>query len=105
MRILEFNVSAQRLSKKSVNSFLRIVRGSKQYLQAKFNFSDDWSGMAKVAEFCPKTSSETFSVLIKDDICMVPDEVTDDNVWYIRLVGKKGETYICTNELKIKQEG
>ena len=105
MRVLEFDVNGQSLSKSNNCDFSGIVPGSDGYLKAHFTFSNDWSGTVKVAEFRTYTSSDPVSVPIINNECMVPADVTGGNRWYVKIVGKRGSVIILTNNCRVRQEG
>lgn len=50
MRILQFKVAGQNLSKDG--DFSGIVAGTKGYLYTEYNFDSEWDGCRKAAVFC-----------------------------------------------------
>ena len=105
MRILKFEANGQKLKKESSCDFSGIVPGTSGYLKASFSFSAEWTGMVKVAEFRKLTSDEPVSVPIINNECMVPVEVTGGNKWYVKVVGKKDDVIIPTENYRVRQEG
>ena len=105
MRILEFEINGQNISKSKNCDFSGIVPGTSGYLKASFSFSAEWTGMVKVAEFRTHASSEPVSVPILNNECMVPGEVTGADRWYIKVIGKKGTVIIPTGNCRVRQEG
>jgi len=103
MRLLKFKCSGQKLTRDSACDFSQIVSGSKGYLRVSFSFDSEWAGFVKVAEFRSRGNSEVYPVLIEGDGCVVPDDVTDSKCIYVRVVGKKSETKLRTNESSIRQ--
>lgn len=102
MRILEFAVDGQKLSKKG--DFSSIVRGTKGYLKCDFDLSAiDWSGYKVVAVF--ERRNKEFCVPVINGSCNVPDEVTDGSYFKIRIVGAKDTIRITTNKVLVSQEG
>lgn len=103
MRILQFTVEGQRLSKSG--DFTGIIRGSKKYLRSQFVFNgSDWNGCKVVAVF--QLKDKEYPVAIDSNrSCMVPDEVTDSSAFKIRLIGRKNDYQITTNKVLISQEG
>lgn len=96
MRILNFTVENQSLSKK--NDFFN-VEGTVGYLYAKFDFlTDDWNGTVKKAIFKNKLVGAK-GVLLNDDKCEVPPEVlTKNGLIEVSVAGTSGEDYkITTN--------
>ena len=105
MRILEFEINGQNISKSKNCDFSGIVPGTSGYLKASFSFSAEWTGMVKVAEFRKLTSDEPVSVPIINNECMVPVEVTGGNKWYVKVIGKRGDVLIPTGNYRVRQEG
>lgn len=105
MRVLEFDVNGQNLSKSKNCDFSGIVHGSDGYLKARFTFSNDWSGMVKVAEFRTHVSSEPVSIPIINNECMVPADVTGGDRWYVKVIGKRGNILIPAGNCRVRQEG
>lgn len=56
---------------------LRIVSGSKNFVEARFIFSNEWNGLTKTAIF--KRGESVFHVILEDNRCMVPYEVMKDS--------------------------
>ena len=69
MQIL-FNITNQKLEQKDSKY---IVADSKNYLYARFNFTQDWDNKDKTAIF--KYEEQTYQVLINNNICLIPHEV------------------------------
>ena len=105
MRILEFEVSGQKLLKEKSCDFSGITPGSEGYLKAHFLFSPEWAGSVRVAEFRTYANSEPVSVPIINNECMVPSEVTGGDKWYVKVIGKKGDVIIPTGNCRVRQEG
>ena len=110
MRILEFDVKRQKITKTKGCNFKHIVAGTVGYLKAKFNFSYDgyaWNGCAKAASFW-KDDVEYAVLLDENNCCMVPDEVVDGRVFHVSVTGlikgEKTDYKITTNKVKITQE-
>lgn len=109
MRILEFDVDRQKITRTKGCDFKHIVAGTTGYLKAKFNFSSEgyaWNGCQKAASFWK--GDEEYAVLLDNsNSCMIPDEVTDGHVFYISVTGlikgEKSDYKINTNKIKIVQ--
>lgn len=71
--MLKFKVNGQTLSR--VDGF-RVVGDSRNYLKARFEFSDDWEGfMPVIASFCRAESNlPPWEVEVLDGECAVPWE-------------------------------
>lgn len=101
MRTLDFVVQEQSLTRQG--DFSKIIKGSKGYLQCKFDFSQEWSTYQVAAIFTYK--EETRMVQVEDSMCQVPDEVTDSTYFTMRLLGvKDADHYFYTEKLLIEQE-
>lgn len=98
MRRLIFAVEGQKLSKQG--DFSGITAGSKGYLRCNFVTGDsDWLGAKKVALF-----NETSAVAVDEaGECAVPDEVTGEKSFKLRLIGQNGSTRMTTNAVLIEQ--
>lgn len=105
MRTLKFIVNAQRICEDTACDFSAIVSGTSGYLKASFSFSSEWSGMVKVAEFRKYVCDDPVSVAIINNECMVPTEVTGGKAWYIKVIGKRRDVIIPTENCRVRQEG
>ena len=105
MRTLKFIVNAQRICEDTACDFSAIVSGTSGYLKASFSFSSEWSGMVKVAEFRKYVCDDPVSVAIINNECMVPTEVTGGMAWYIKVIGKRRDVIIPTENCRVRQEG
>lgn len=108
MRLLEFEVKQQRLSKMPGCDFSHIVAGTDGYLRAKFNFSKEWEGCVKVASFFDEDRREYCVVLDKDDSCDIPAGALVGGYFDVEVTGAKtglvNESYkIKTIEYRVKQ--
>ena len=106
MRTLVFNVKNQIIQRDNSCDFSGLVAGTTGYLRAKFTFSEDWVGCAKVAGFFLKDGTE-FSpcVLDSDNSCIIPEDILKYHEFNIRLYGKKNGYVITTRPISIKQYG
>lgn len=105
MRTLKFAVNAQKISPDPSCDFSGIVPGTAGYLHAAFEFSVEWRGLAKVAEFRKYLCDEPVSVPIINGECAVPDTVTGGKAWYVKIIGKRGDVILPTCNCKVEQEG
>ena len=104
MRTLEFDVQKQRLTKKSDCDFSGLVAGSQNYLEAKFNFSDEWNACTtKVASFW-NNDEESAVFLNAENKCIIPDEALTSDKFYVSVIGVNSSYRIGTNRSKVKQE-
>lgn len=104
MRKLKFIVDGQSLKKKTGCNFAGIVPGTSGYLCTTFEFSEDWNGTVRVAEFRKTLHTAPVSVPIINNECMVPSDVTSGDRWYIKVIGKIGNVIIPTETCRVRQE-
>lgn len=98
MFIIDFKVSGQSLERVTN---IKPVKGSKDYVCCRFDFSDDWDDFKAVAVFSVGRKSKT--VMITHGECKIPDEFTDNSTIKIELFGKNLRTKITTNKTLIEQ--
>lgn len=99
MRILQFKVAGQNLSKDG--DFSGIVAGTKGYLYTEYNFDGERDGCKKAAVFV--RYDKEYPVPIVNGRCAVPDEITGYKRWNVYLVGEKKGYRITTNEVEVRQ--
>jgi hypothetical protein len=107
MRILVFKVDGQTIYPNSLSELRGLVAGTSGYIKAKFLFSDDWNGCAKVAAF-NSISGEEFEPkkLDEDNICVIPSKALECHEFDVKVLGKGKEGYtITTRPIRIKQFG
>ena len=103
MRYLDFDVTDQHLSKNTKCNFENIVKNSKGYLVARFNFNQEWNNTRKAAVF--KNLGKEYYAAIVDNQCEIPWEALTYNRWKVSVVGETadGSKRIITNELGVEQ--
>ena len=106
MRILEFNVSKQRLTKRPECDFSGLVAGSIGYLKAKFYFSEnDWVECPnKFARFWIG-DNEYAKQLDNDNACDIPPEVLTGSKFEVSVLGAAPGYRIETNRINVRQGG
>lgn len=102
MRLLKFNVHGQKLEKDPGCDFENIVAGSKNYLKTYFNLPEDWQNCAIAASFW--RGKEEYAVILKDNMCEVPEEVIVYPTFRVSLTCMKGKQQIPTNKILVRQE-
>ena len=103
MRILPFILNGQKLSKNG--DFSHIIRGTKGYLKCEFDFKGiDWIGYNRICVFNFK-NKEYAKKISSNNMCMIPDEITDEKYFKIKVVGIKGDDVIYSTTELIEQEG
>ena len=100
MRVLNFKVSGQSLSKDG--DFSGIVSGTKGYLRLSFDFDPEWAGCKKAVIFSRYDKEHAFPVI--NGGCPVPDEIAQHTRWKVRLIGEKEGYRITTHEVEVRQE-
>ena len=102
MRVLEFKVDKQHIKQDPNCDFTKIVAGSKNYLKAHYTFSDDWAGYRKAVSFW--RGKEEHAVILKDDACMIPEEVLVGRTFMVSVLGMKNGVTLPTNKVLVIQE-
>lgn len=102
--MLEFSVSNQLLSR--LDS-AEVMSGSQNYLNCRFQFSEDWEGLKKVAVFGHGEVDEPIGVELEEDACAVPHEVIKPYGFQLALYGSGGAegggyTHVPTNVVTVE---
>jgi len=102
MRELLFNISGQKLEKNENCNFNDIVMNSNNYLKLVFDFDASWRGSRKAIKLTNGKDKEV-NLLIKGNSCLVPNDITNNNYFTLKLYGKNNISEFETNELIINQ--
>ena len=102
MRLLNFNVDAQYISKDPNCDFTKIVAGTRNYLRAHFTFSPEWQDCIKVASFW--RGGKEHAVMLKNDECEIDPEALTGITFGVTVTGQKGDYRITTNRVLVRQE-
>ena len=102
MRLLEFDVNSQRITKNPQCDFSNIVAGTKNYLKASFTFSSEWRDCVLVASFWK--GGKEYAQFIKNNQCEIPPEVLSGPTFSISITGQRGDYRITTNRVLVRQE-
>lgn len=103
MRELRFNVCEQTIGKAAGCDFDRIVAGTSNYLKARFEFDETWSGCRKAAIF--SFLDEEYPAPIINNACMIPSEALAYGYFDVQVVGQKENGFrIITNKERVLQE-
>lgn len=105
MRTLRFIVDGQTIKQDPNCNFEGIVPGTQAYLKAKFLFSPEWDGFAKVAAFYDVMGREYTPQLLKTNACLIPTEALRNRVVKVQILGRKDEETITTNKVEFHQNG
>ncbi len=103
MRILDFIVSGQRITKDSACDFTGIAPKSHGYLFARFRFPADWKGFKRVAVFSCR--GKDYPAPILNGVCEIPAEALVGDTVSVRVIGRCGEIEIPTNRITFQQGG
>ena len=102
MRLLYFNVNAQKIEKAPNCDFSKLVAGTSGYLRAHFTFSPEWNDCIKVARFW--RGKKEYAVILQNDECDIPAEALKGSTFRVSALGQRGDYRITTNEIPIRQE-
>lgn len=105
MRVLEFIVDGQILTKNPSCDFENIVSGTEGYLQAHFSFSPEWNGFVKAASFWRGNRECTPQLLEDGYTCVISADALTGSSFGVSIVGKKGTQVISTDRVEVKQKG
>ena len=75
---LLFNIDKQHISRIDKN---RVAADSRNYLSARFSFSEEWDKLIKTAVF--RHGSRIYCKVLENDICTVPWEVIASGIVYV----------------------
>lgn len=102
MRVLEFDVNGQNISKSKNCDFSGLVPGTKGYLSARFNLSHEWSGCKIAASFF--SDGKEYAELLKNGICEIPSDALAKNRFGVQITGMKPGYCIKSGRVYVKQE-
>lgn len=105
MRVLEFIVDGQILSKNPSCDFDNIVPGTEGYLKAHFTFSHEWDGVVKVVAFWRGNKECTPQILKDGQTCIVSADALKGRTFGVSILGKKDAQIITTNRAEVAQKG
>lgn len=97
MKILEFIVDGQKLSRDPLCDFTGLAAGSKGYLFARFRFTKEWAGCKKAAVFSCGANGKPYPVGLKDNMCEIPAEALTGRAVQVFVVGRRPGYQITTN--------
>lgn len=107
MKTLQFIVDDQIIRKDpNCDDFSTLIPGSSGYVTAKFIFSSEWYGFAKVAAFYSPLGFEyPARVLYDGATCVIPFEALKKRSFKVQVLGQKGDIKIKTNKVAVSQNG
>ena len=99
--ILNFTIKNQSIS---LSDKKNVVADSKNYLHARFLFSEDWDCAAKTAIF-ERENGDTYCVAIKNDSCVIPHEVIKKPYFKVSVRGdisaNDNDILITVNQVRV----
>ena len=101
MRILDFIVSGQKISRNLGCDFSEIASGSRGYLYARFHFSSDWKGCKRVAVFSCR--GVEYPTPLVNNQCEIPAEALLGSTVQLFVVGQCDSYRITTNRVAFQQ--
>lgn len=105
MRVLEFVVNDQIITKSPSCDFENLVPGTEGYLYAHFTFSPEWDGAVKAASFWRGNKECTPQLLRDGHSCVISADALTGSSFGVSVVGKKGIQVITTDRVEVKQRG
>lgn len=106
MRILRFLVDGQKIDKNPECDFTNLIPGTKGYIQAEFEFSEEWDRCEKVAQFSSGNIEYEPQIINNQNYCKIPEAVLARPSFMVKVYGaKSGEYTIVTNKIAITQDG
>lgn len=84
----------------------RVMPDRGETVEVHFSFSPDWDGYTKVAGFWNRNHEECEPQVISDDnTCIVPAKALEDFIFYMEVLGKRGEARRHTERRAIVFKG
>lgn len=101
MRVLDFIVTQQTLTRDPLCDFSGLVAGSRGYLSARFRFCKEWAGCKRVAVFV--TGGKEYPVPLVNNMCEIPAQVLTCSTVQVYVVGQRGTVRITTGTAAFPQ--
>ena len=101
MRMLDFSVDKQIISRSATCDFTGLVAGTSGYLHARFYFSREWSGFLKIAKFDGPECTKHVPLI--GNSCSIPPEVLTGGSFKVSVIGKRGKDYLTTSSATVIQ--
>lgn len=103
MRILKFIVENQKIKQDPSCDFKGLVPGTKGYLEAHFQFSDEWKGCKKAAVFT--ALGKEHAVPLVNGKCEISEKALTRRVFSVKVAGIRDGYRITTNKVEVLQDG
>lgn len=97
MRTIKFKVEQQLISR--LGDHKNIYTGTENYLELEFEFDDNWKDCVKAIVFNPGPNES--SDILKDNKCMVPNDLCQNRFIKFYIVGKRADYRIKTQQARI----
>ena len=107
MRTLRFLVDKQIIKQDPECDFSNLIPGTSGYLEAEFNFSEEWNGFIRIVTFSSPLGNEydDYCILKDGKTCILPSKPLEKDSFKIKVTGIKGEDKITTDYVTVKQGG
>lgn len=106
MRVLKFIVDDSTIKQEPTCSFDGLFPAPNQEMAAEFAFSDNWTGVPKVAAFYSALGNEYPPQIIRENNrCIIPSEALNSPAFRIQILGSNRRTIMSTNKLTVYQKG
>ena len=108
MRVLKFIVEGHVIKPDPTCDFGNLIPGTETHIEARFSFSKEWNGCAKVAAFYSMLGMEYPPQTIKtNNTCIIPLDALRRQKYKIQVIGQntKEDIKFCTNKLIVEQRG
>lgn len=106
MRVLKFIVDDSTIKQDPTCSFDGLFPYPNQEMAAEFTFSDNWTGVPKVAAFYSALGNEYPPQIIHDNNqCIIPAEALNSPAFRIQILGSNRRNIMSTNKLTVYQKG
>jgi hypothetical protein len=102
MKVLNFNIVGQTITRDPLCDFSGLVAGSRGYLHARFHFSADWAGCKKVAIF--SGNGAPYPVPLTHNTCEIPAEALLGAAVQVRVIGRRPGFEISTGTVAFPQK-
>lgn len=103
MRTLKFIVDGQSIKKDPSCDFKGLVPGTKGYLEAHFQFSDEWKNCKKAAVF--GSLGQEYAVPLINGKCEIPEKALTWRLFSVKVAGIRDGYRITTNKVEVLQNG
>lgn len=105
-RTLRFIINGQTITQDPSCDFSGLFPGTENYLQAEFDFSQEWESTVKVVGFFSDMGREYEpQALNSNKTCVIPTDALKNRIFKIQIIGKNNKYTLRTNKLAVVQKG